>query len=75
MYRLMATSSADTYRRLPVDVMPFGEVEDPDGISSPAARREDLIVFGFHNVFERAAHLSLLTAPWCVSPSRRDTPR
>lgn len=44
---------------LPVDVMPFGEVEDPDGISSPAARGEDLIVFGFHDVFERAAHLSL----------------
>lgn len=48
---------------LPVDVMPFGEVEDPEGISSPAARGEDLIVFGFHDVFERAAHLSLPDGP------------
>ena len=48
---------------LPVDVMPFGEIEDPDGISSPAARREDLIVFGFHDVFEQAAHLSLPGGP------------
>ncbi|MFJ5862471.1 hypothetical protein ACIQCM_13710 [Pseudarthrobacter sp. NPDC092439] len=44
---------------LPVDVMPFGEVEDPDGISSPAARGEDLVVFGFQDVFERAVALEL----------------
>lgn len=48
---------------LPVDVMPFGAVEDPDGISSPAARGEDLIVFGFHDVFERATDLSLPDGP------------
>jgi predicted nucleotidyltransferase len=48
---------------LHVDVMPFGEVEDPDGISAPRARGEDLVVFGFQDVFERAAHLALPGGP------------
>lgn len=48
---------------LPVDVMPFGEIEDPAGISSPAARGEDLIVFGFLDVFGQAAPLPLPGGP------------
>lgn len=42
-----------------VDIMPFGEIEDPEGISRPAARGEDLVVFGFRDVYERAVPLPL----------------
>lgn len=42
-----------------VDIMPFGEVEDPDGISSPARRGEELVVFGFRDVYELALPLAL----------------
>ena len=44
---------------LPVDIMPFGGIEDPDGISSPAPRGEELVVFGFSDVYDRAHHLML----------------
>lgn len=44
---------------LPVDIMPFGEVENPDGIVTPASRRDPLVVFGFDDVHERAAPLVL----------------
>lgn len=44
---------------LPVDIMPFGGVEDPDGVSRPAARGENLVVFGFRDVHERAIRLTL----------------
>ncbi|SEB46844.1 hypothetical protein [Arthrobacter woluwensis] len=44
---------------IPVDVMPFGAVEDPAGISQPAARKEDLVVFGFRDVYERALPLRI----------------
>lgn len=42
-----------------VDIMPFGEIEDPEGISQPAARGEELVVFGFRDVYERALQLTL----------------
>ena len=42
-----------------VDVMPFGAIEDPDGIAHPAPRGEDLVVFGFQDVYERAVRLAL----------------
>ncbi|WP_146081953.1 hypothetical protein [Pseudoclavibacter sp. Z016] len=42
-----------------VDVMPFGQVEDPEGVSQPAPRGEDLVVFGFRDVHERALRLTL----------------
>ena len=42
-----------------VDIMPFGGVEDPEGISRPAPRGEDLVVFGFQDVYERALSLAL----------------
>ena len=42
-----------------VDIMPFGEVEDPAGISHPARRGEDLVVFGFRDVYARALPLRL----------------
>lgn len=44
---------------IPVDVMPFGDVEDPEGISRPVAREEDLVVFGFRDVHQRALLLPL----------------
>ena len=47
---------------LPVDIMPFGSpIEDPSGVSTPASRstRGGLVVFGFENVFERAATIDL----------------
>lgn len=42
-----------------VDVMPFGEVEDPQGITLPPRRGEALIVFGFNDVFARSELLTL----------------
>lgn len=44
-----------------VDVIPFGEVEDPEGVSQPAPRGEKLVVFGFRDVHERALPLTLPT--------------
>ncbi|NUL46539.1 hypothetical protein F7P69_15225 [Cellulosimicrobium funkei] len=44
---------------IPVDIMPFGEVEDPEGISAPDPRGEDLVVFGFRDVYARALPLEL----------------
>ncbi|MFT4188685.1 MAG: hypothetical protein QM621_08900 [Aeromicrobium sp.] len=46
---------------IPVDVMPFGEVEDPAGVTEPAGRGEELVVFGFRDVYERALSLPLPT--------------
>lgn len=43
-----------------VDVMPFGlAIEDPSGVSRPERRQEDLIVFGFDDVFARALTIEL----------------
>lgn len=43
-----------------VDVMPFGAaIEDPTGIASPSSRGEELVVFGFEDVFERALQIDL----------------
>lgn len=45
---------------LAVDVMPFGSgVEDPAGVSRPKHRQEDLIVFGFDDVFGHALTIEL----------------
>lgn len=45
---------------LPVDLMPFGGIEDPSGIARPKARGDrDLIVFGFSDVYEHALTLEL----------------
>ncbi|GAA1140937.1 MULTISPECIES: hypothetical protein [Microbacterium] len=45
-----------------VDIMPFGSVEDPKGQVTPRARGEDMVVFGFEDVFSRSRELSLPTA-------------
>lgn len=43
-----------------VDVMPFGPaIENPSGVSRPEHRQEDLIVFGFDDVYARALTLEL----------------
>ena len=42
-----------------VDVMPFGGVEDPAGITLPPRRTEDLVVFGFSDVFDQSEYLPL----------------
>ncbi|QNE18604.1 hypothetical protein F1D05_12675 [Kribbella qitaiheensis] len=44
---------------IPVDLMPFGGVEDPVGTVMPARRAEDMDVFGFSEVFARALKLPL----------------
>lgn len=44
---------------LEVDVMPFGAVEDPDGVVEPARRREQMSVFGMADVFAGATVVSL----------------
>lgn len=45
-----------------VDFMPFGGVEEPDGVVVPAARGEDLSVFGLQDVFGDAALVELPSA-------------
>ncbi|MBM7412606.1 putative nucleotidyltransferase [Clavibacter michiganensis] len=45
---------------MPVDVVPFGEVEDPRGVTRPRARGdEDLVVFGFADALRLAWPLPL----------------
>lgn len=44
-----------------VDIIPFGDIEDPEGISRPVPRGEDLVVFGFRDVFDNALRLPLRT--------------
>jgi predicted nucleotidyltransferase len=44
---------------IPVDLMPFGGVEDPEGTVMPARRTEDMDVFGFSEVFAQALKLPL----------------
>lgn len=48
-----------------VDVMPFGDVENPAGIVSPASRRAPMVVFGFDDVYEHALPLQL-AAGLCI---------
>lgn len=48
-----------TIAAISVDIMPFGDVEDPEGISRPAPRGEELVVFGFRDVYEHALPLAL----------------
>lgn len=46
-------------RSLPVDLMPFGDIENPTGSSPPSPRKESVAVFGFREVFEQATPLTL----------------
>jgi predicted nucleotidyltransferase len=41
------------------DLLPFGEVEDPPGTVTPAARQEPMSVWGFSEVFDAALPLPL----------------
>ena len=43
--------------------MAFGAIEEPDGIVAPIRRHEDLIVFGFEDVFKRAGAITLPSGP------------
>lgn len=42
-----------------VDLLPFGAIEDPAGIVSPATRSDSMDVFAFQEVFDSAAVLPL----------------
>ena len=42
-----------------VDFMPFGRVEDPDGVVTPARRREQMSVFGMADVFSAGTWVDL----------------
>lgn len=42
-----------------VDLLPFGDVEDPDGIVTPRRRVEPMNVFGFQDVLARATPVRL----------------
>jgi len=44
-----------------VDLLPFGEIEDPQGVVEPPARRETLSVWAFEEIF--AASLPLVLSP------------
>ncbi len=44
---------------LPVDILPFGAIEDPSGISTPATRGEGLVVFGFSEAYAHSCELVL----------------
>ncbi|MGB3414960.1 MAG: hypothetical protein WBA28_09635 [Microbacteriaceae bacterium] len=43
----------------PVDVIPFGAVEDPDGLVTPKHRAENIVVFGFEDIYQHASKLNL----------------
>lgn len=45
--------------QVPVDFLPFGEVEDPEGTVTPERRRDTMSVFGMREVFEHSAALPL----------------
>lgn len=42
-----------------IDVLPFGEVEDPVGITEPPTRAEGMSVWAFTEVFARSTRLDL----------------
>ena len=44
-----------------VDLLPFGEIEDPQGVVQPPSRRETLSVWAFEEIF--AASLPLVLSP------------
>jgi predicted nucleotidyltransferase len=44
---------------IPVDVMPFGSIEEPSGIVRPISRQDGVVVFGFEDVFKRALRVDL----------------
>ena len=46
-------------RGITVDLLPFGEVEDPPGVVAPASRSEDMDVFALQDVFDHSSALSL----------------
>jgi predicted nucleotidyltransferase len=46
-------------RSIPVDLVPFGDVEDPTGSVTPTRRDEDMSVFAFREVFDHASNLPL----------------
>jgi predicted nucleotidyltransferase len=43
----------------PVDLLPFGEVEDPDGVVKPPSRRESISVWAFEEIFAASTALEL----------------
>lgn len=47
---------------VPIDLMPFGDVEDPVGVVIPQPRDAPLSVWAFREVFEQADTLALPTA-------------
>ena len=42
-----------------VDIVPFGGIENPDGLARPATREDDLVVFGYQDVYRHAVPLTL----------------
>ncbi|MEJ7742888.1 MAG: hypothetical protein WKF73_10245 [Nocardioidaceae bacterium] len=47
---------------VPIDLMPFGDVERPTGVVTPQPRDESLSVWAFQEVFDHADTLALPTA-------------
>ena len=43
----------------PVDLLPFGEVEDPEGVVDPPTRREPVSVWAFEEIFAASIALEL----------------
>lgn len=44
---------------IPVDLLPFGAVEDPEGVVDPPTRREPVSVWAFEEIFAASATLEL----------------
>lgn len=42
-----------------VDLLPFGDIEDPQGVVNPPSRGETLSVWAFEEIFAASLHLSL----------------
>ena len=57
-----ASDSGICYRinGLAVDLLPFGAVEDPDGVVEPPPRRETMSVWAFEEIYAAASQLRLI---------------
>lgn len=51
-----------------VDLLPFGAVEDPEGVVDPPTRREPVSVWAFEEIFAASAILELSESLWIRIP-------
>lgn len=57
--RLGSTGIRFRIAGMAVDVMPFGGVENPNGVVTPETRKQDVSVFGFEDIYENSGRITL----------------